>query len=153
VAEDVEVKCRGGRTSWKMERSRLRQCPWCPVRLDHLSARPHLSLSSRSCLPRRVHEQIPIASSFCSPTPALSTTLAAHSAVPAVHAMYANDVEGDFFLRAWQIINEISDQLAHNQKFTTSLHSQADSVKVRSRNWPRSSSFHPCTPHRKGRSR
>jgi len=46
--------------------------------------------------------------------------------------MYANDVEGDFFLRAWQIINEISDQLAHNQKFSTSLLSQAESVKVRS---------------------
>jgi hypothetical protein len=46
--------------------------------------------------------------------------------------MYANDVEGDFFLRAWQIINEISDQLAHNQKFTSSLLSQTDSVKVRS---------------------
>jgi hypothetical protein len=45
--------------------------------------------------------------------------------------MYANDVEGDFFLRAWQIINEISDQLAHNQKFTSSLLSQAESVKVR----------------------
>jgi hypothetical protein len=47
--------------------------------------------------------------------------------------MYGNDVEGDFFLRAWQIINEISDQLAHNKKFTTSLLSQAESLKVRLR--------------------
>jgi hypothetical protein len=46
--------------------------------------------------------------------------------------MYGNDLEGDFFLRAWQIINEISDQLTHNQKFSSSLLSQADSVKVRS---------------------
>lgn len=65
--------------------------------------------------------------------------------------MYANDVEGDFFLRAWQIINEISDQLAHNQKFTSSLLSQAESVKVRVLGIV--SSFHPCTPPRKGRSR
>jgi hypothetical protein len=101
----------------------------------HLSNRPHLSLSSRTYLFRRVHEQILIgliASSFCSPTPALSTTLAAHSAVLVALTMYPNDVEGDFFLRAWQIINEISDQLAHNQKFTSSLLSQTDSVKVRS---------------------
>lgn len=48
--------------------------------------------------------------------------------------MYANDVEGDFFLRAWQIINEISDQLAHNQKFTSSLLSQAESVKAEAGN-------------------
>jgi hypothetical protein len=47
--------------------------------------------------------------------------------------MYGNDVEGDFFLRAWQIINDISEQLAHNKKFTTSLLSQADSLKVRLR--------------------
>jgi hypothetical protein len=45
--------------------------------------------------------------------------------------MYGNDVESDFFLRAWQIINEISDQLAHNQKFTSSLLSQAETLKVR----------------------
>ncbi len=46
--------------------------------------------------------------------------------------MYANDVEGDFIFKAWQIINEISDQLAHNQKFASSLLSQAESLKVRS---------------------
>jgi hypothetical protein len=46
--------------------------------------------------------------------------------------MYANDVEGDFIFRAWQIISDISDQLAHNQKFTSSLLSQAESLKVRS---------------------
>ena len=45
--------------------------------------------------------------------------------------MYANDVEGDFIFRAWQIISDISDQLTHNQKFTSSLLSQAESLKVR----------------------
>ena len=45
--------------------------------------------------------------------------------------MYGNDLEGDFYLRAWQIISEISDQLAHNQKFTSSLLSQTESLKVR----------------------
>ncbi|KAI9462297.1 hypothetical protein BJY52DRAFT_1116177, partial [Lactarius psammicola] len=44
--------------------------------------------------------------------------------------MYGNDVEGDFIFRAWQIISEISDQLAHNQKFASSLLSQADSLKA-----------------------
>lgn len=44
--------------------------------------------------------------------------------------MYANDVEGDFIFRAWQIISDISDQLAHNQKFTSSLLSQAESLKA-----------------------
>ncbi|KAN0124920.1 hypothetical protein V8E52_001472, partial [Russula decolorans] len=48
--------------------------------------------------------------------------------------MYANDVEGDFFLRAWQIIHEISDQLTHNQKFSSSLLSQAESVKAEAGN-------------------
>ncbi len=46
--------------------------------------------------------------------------------------MYGNDVEGDFIFRAWQIISEISDQLAHNEKFASSLLSQAESLKVRS---------------------
>ncbi|KAI9444945.1 hypothetical protein H4582DRAFT_867620 [Lactarius indigo] len=44
--------------------------------------------------------------------------------------MYGNDVEGDFIFRAWQIISDISDQLAHNQKFASSLLSQAESLKV-----------------------
>ncbi|KAH9982739.1 hypothetical protein BGW80DRAFT_43637 [Lactifluus volemus] len=48
--------------------------------------------------------------------------------------MYGNDVEGDFFLRAWQIINEISDQLAHNQKFTSSLLSQAETLQAEAGN-------------------
>ncbi|KAI0001765.1 hypothetical protein BJV77DRAFT_1155139 [Russula vinacea] len=48
--------------------------------------------------------------------------------------MYGNDVEGDFFLRAWQIINEISEQLTHNQKFTASLLSQTESVKAEAGN-------------------
>jgi len=56
--------------------------------------------------------------------------------------MYGNDVEGDFFLRAWQIINEISDQLAHNKKFTGSLLSQTDSLKVRLRELVRPCFFH-----------
>jgi len=46
--------------------------------------------------------------------------------------MYGNDVESEFFFRAWQIINDISDQLAHNQKFSSSLLSQTESLKVRS---------------------
>jgi hypothetical protein len=51
--------------------------------------------------------------------------------LPFRHKMYGNDVDGDFvFTRAWQIITEISDQLAHNQKFTSSLLSQADILKV-----------------------
>ncbi|KAI0308067.1 hypothetical protein B0F90DRAFT_115564 [Multifurca ochricompacta] len=48
--------------------------------------------------------------------------------------MYGSEVEGDFFLRAWQIINEISDQLAHNQKFTNSLLSQAETLKAEADN-------------------
>ncbi|KAH8997446.1 hypothetical protein EDB92DRAFT_1813876 [Lactarius akahatsu] len=44
--------------------------------------------------------------------------------------MYGNDVEGDFIFRAWQIISDISDQLAHNQKFASSLLSQAESLKA-----------------------
>lgn len=44
--------------------------------------------------------------------------------------MYNNDIESDFFLRAWQIINEISDQLSHNQKFAHSLVAQAHDLKV-----------------------
>lgn len=46
--------------------------------------------------------------------------------------MYNNDIESDFFLRAWQIINEISDQLSHNQKFAHSLVAQAHDLKVMS---------------------
>lgn len=41
-----------------------------------------------------------------------------------------NDVEADFFLRAWQIISEISDQLSHNNKFAHSLVAQAQDLKV-----------------------
>ena len=79
---------------------------------------------------RCVHEQLPLGSSFCSPTPALPIIRGPFCR--SHRTMYGNDVEGDFFLRAWQIINEISDQLTHNQKFTSSLLSQTDSVKVRS---------------------
>ena len=79
---------------------------------------------------RCVHEQRPIGSSFCSPTPALPIIRGPFCR--SHRTMYGNDLEGDFFLRAWQIINEISDQLTHNQKFSSSLISQADSVKVRS---------------------
>lgn len=64
--------------------------------------------------------------------------------------MYGNDVEGDFFLRAWQIISEISDQLAHNKKFTTSLLSQTESLKVRLRELVRPCYFHRCAPPHKG---
>lgn len=45
--------------------------------------------------------------------------------------MYGNDAESDFILRAWQIIQDIGDQLAHNHKFTSSLLGQADRLKVR----------------------
>jgi hypothetical protein len=65
----------------------------CPVRLftvcwrgvphRHLSARLHPSFLVPICH-RCVHEQLPIGSSFCSPTPALFITLAALSAVPIV---------------------------------------------------------------------
>ncbi|KAI9511736.1 hypothetical protein F5148DRAFT_993377, partial [Russula earlei] len=48
--------------------------------------------------------------------------------------MYGNDVESDFFFRAWQIISEIGDQLAHNQKFTSSLLSQTESLKAEAGN-------------------
>ncbi|KAH9065889.1 hypothetical protein EDB87DRAFT_1554865, partial [Lactarius vividus] len=54
--------------------------------------------------------------------------------------MYGNDVEGDFIFRAWQIISDISDQLAHNQKFASSLLSQAESLKVRPPHLSRSES-------------
>lgn len=34
-------------------------------------------------------------------------------------------------LRAWLLVHELSDQLAHNQKMTGALHSRAASLKVR----------------------
>jgi hypothetical protein len=106
----------------------------CYVRLFTVCGLPHHPARLSFLVPvchRCVHEQLPIGSSFCSPTPALTITLAAH--LSRSHCtMYGNDVEGDFFLRAWQIINEISEQLTHNQKFTASLLSQTESVKVRS---------------------
>ncbi|THH19686.1 hypothetical protein EW146_g1514, partial [Bondarzewia mesenterica] len=43
-----------------------------------------------------------------------------------------NDVEGEFFIRAWQIINEIGDQLSHNHQFATSLLSRAGGLKAES---------------------
>jgi hypothetical protein len=33
-------------------------------------------------------------------------------------------------LRAWLLIHELSDQLAHNQKISNTIHSQATSIKV-----------------------
>lgn len=62
---------------------------------------------------------------------ALTVLLVLPSNSPAI--MYNNnDIESDFFLRAWQIINEISDQLSHNQKFAHSLVAQAHDLKVMS---------------------
>lgn len=34
-------------------------------------------------------------------------------------------------LRAWLLVHELSDQLAHNQKMTNALQSRAISLKVR----------------------
>lgn len=33
-------------------------------------------------------------------------------------------------LRAWLLVHELSDQLAHNQKMTVSLHSRASALQV-----------------------
>jgi hypothetical protein len=63
--------------------------------------------------------------------------------------MYGNDMESDFFFRAWQIINDISDQLAHNQKFSSSLLSQIESLKVRSP-YSTQPSFYRRVPPRSG---
>ena len=40
------------------------------------------------------------------------------------------DMDGDF-VRAWTLIHELSDQLAHNQKMITTLASQAGLLQVR----------------------
>jgi hypothetical protein len=140
-----------------MERSRLRRCPQCPVRLEvphhHLSTRPHLSLSSRTYLPRRVHEQqIPIASSFCSPTPALSTTLAAHSAVPAVQCMPTTSRATFSSGHGKSSTKSATSSLTTKSSRPPFSLKQTQSRCVR-HNWSRSSPFHLCTPHRKGRSR
>jgi hypothetical protein len=34
-------------------------------------------------------------------------------------------------LRIWQLVHELSEQLAHNQKITNALQSQANTLKVR----------------------
>lgn len=34
-------------------------------------------------------------------------------------------------LRVWQLVHELSDQLAHNQKIANTLQSQAGALKVR----------------------
>ena len=40
------------------------------------------------------------------------------------------DMDGDF-IRAWTLIHELSDQLAHNQKMIATLASQAGLLQVR----------------------
>ncbi|KAI0323096.1 hypothetical protein OF83DRAFT_13352 [Amylostereum chailletii] len=40
-----------------------------------------------------------------------------------------NDIESDFYHRAWQILSDISDQLSYNSKFAASLISQAEKLK------------------------
>jgi hypothetical protein len=34
------------------------------------------------------------------------------------------------FLRLWQLVHELGDQLAHNQKITSALQSEAEALKV-----------------------
>src|SRR6267154_1293075 len=114
----------------------------------HLSAR---SLASYQ-LPRRVHEQLPIASSFCSPTPALSITLAAHSALPVVQCMPTTS-RATFSSGH----GKSSAKSATSSLITISSRPPFSLSQNQSRcarhNWVRSSSFHPCTPPCKGRSR
>jgi hypothetical protein len=38
-------------------------------------------------------------------------------------------------IRVWQLVNELSEQLAQNQKLANTLHSQAGSLKVCSRKY------------------
>ena len=42
----------------------------------------------------------------------------------------APDMDGDF-VRAWTLIHELSEQLAHNQKMISTLASQAGLLQVR----------------------
>jgi hypothetical protein len=81
----------GGRVGrWKgADRWRWRRCPGRAARgpTPPSVSSAYISRFPRTYLPRRVHEQLPIGSSFCSPTPALSITLTAHSAVPVVQCM------------------------------------------------------------------
>lgn len=39
------------------------------------------------------------------------------------------DLDGDMF-RVWHMVQELSEQLAHNQKLVTTLQSQANTLKV-----------------------
>ncbi len=41
-----------------------------------------------------------------------------------------NTMDGDL-LRIWQLVHDLSEQLAHNQKLTATLQAQANSLKVR----------------------
>lgn len=64
----------------------------------------------------------------------ISTTPHTHAALAIDHQglMYhqAPDMDGDF-VRAWTLIHELSEQLAHNQKMISTLASQAGLLQVR----------------------
>lgn len=110
------------------------------------------SLSPRTYQPRRVHEQLPIASSFCSPTPALSTTLTAHSAILVVQCMPTTS------RATFSSGHGKSSTKSATSSLTTKSSRPLFSLKQNQsrcarHNWSPSSSFHPCTPPRKDRSR
>ena len=51
--------------------------------------------------------------------------------VVATHHNHTHLVDMDTdFLRAWQLIHDLSDQLAHNQKLISTLTSQAGALQV-----------------------
>lgn len=55
-----------------------------------------------------------------------------HTSLVVYHYMYhqAPDMDSDF-VRAWTLIHELSEQLAHNQKMISTLASQAGLLQVR----------------------
>ncbi|SRR6266576_3197796 len=132
-----------------MERSRWRQCPGATCNQEvphhHLSARLHLSHFPRTYPPRRVYEQLPIGSSFCSPTPALFITLAAHSAVPVVQCMPTTS-RATFSSGHGKSSTKSATSSLITKSSRPPFSLKQNQSRCARHNWSRSSSFHPCTP-------
>ena len=55
----------------------------------------------------------------------LTYSLSGRPAISSLDMIMDNDL-----LRAWLLVHELSDQLAHNQKMSTALQARATSLKV-----------------------
>lgn len=60
----------------------------------------------------------------------LNKSLANTQQTTFLHFPPCSDMENDALMLVWQVVNELSEQLAHNQKLTAALQSQAGVLKV-----------------------